>query len=118
MDRLFSSRALFRTLALFFRYPEEPLNPRLITRHAGVDIKAVIREIRKLEGMGILGARAAGRRRMYRLNRRHPAFPGLRSIFGRARGGRNERGDQVQSLIRGPAGISGQCSARRRAAPE
>lgn len=84
MERIFSSRALFRTLAIFFRYPEEPLSPRLISRHAGVDIKGVVRELGKLEGMGILLVRGAGRSRIYTLNRRHPAFPGLRSIFGRA----------------------------------
>lgn len=85
MERIFSSRALFRTLAIFFRYPEEPLNPRLISRHTGVDIRGVIHELRKLEEMGILRTREAGRYRRYTLNRRHPAFPGLRSIFGRAR---------------------------------
>jgi len=85
MERLFSSPALFRTLALFFQYPEEPLNSRLISRHTGVDIKAVLRELGKLEEMGILKVREAGRHRMYTLSRRHPAFPGLRSIFGRSR---------------------------------
>lgn len=81
MERLFSSTALYRTLALFFRYPEEPLNPRLISLHTGVDIKSVLRELRKLQEMGLLRVREAGRYRMYRLNRGHPAFSGLRSIF-------------------------------------
>jgi len=81
MERLFSSPALYRTLGLFFRYPEEPLNPRLISYRTGVDIKAVVRELRKLREMEILRTREAGRYRMYRLNRGHPAFPGLRTIF-------------------------------------
>lgn len=81
MERLFSSVALYRTLALFFRYPDEPLNPRLVARHTGVDIKSVLRELKKLKEIGILRAREAGRYRMYTLNRRHPAFSGLRSIF-------------------------------------
>lgn len=73
MERLFSSTALYRTLALFFRYPEEPLNSRLISLHIGVDIKSVIRELRKLNGMGILRVREAGRYRMYTINGCHPA---------------------------------------------
>src|SRR3990170_4075944 len=58
VERLFSSRTLYRTLALFFRYPEEPLNPRLISRHTGTDLKCVHRELKKLEetGMGIRNA--------------------------------------------------------------
>lgn len=70
MERLFSSKALHRTLALFFRYPEESLNPRLISYRTCVDIKAVLR------------AQEAGRYRMFRLNREHPAYSGLLSIFG------------------------------------
>lgn len=85
MERLFSSEALYRTLALFFRYPEEPLNPRLISGHTGVDIKSVLRELKKLKEVGILHVREAGRYRMYTLNRRHPVIPGLQSIFNRAR---------------------------------
>ena len=85
MERLFSSRALYRTLALFFRYPEEPLNLRLISLHTGVDIKSVLRELGKLQEMGILRVQEMGRYRMHKLNRMHPAVPGFRSIFGRAR---------------------------------
>jgi len=81
MERRFSSSALYRTLGLFFRYPEEPLNPRLVSYRTGVDIKAVIRELRKLREMGILRDRERGRYRLYKLNREHPAFQGLRSIF-------------------------------------
>jgi DNA-binding transcriptional ArsR family regulator len=81
IERIFSSPALYRTLALFFRYPEEPLNPRLISRHTGTGMKSVLREIRKLEEMGIIRGRTAGQYRLYRLDRDHPAHDGLRSIF-------------------------------------
>lgn len=67
IERLFSSRTLFRTLALFFRYPDEPLNPRLISRHTGADLKCVHRELKKLEGMGIVRGWAAGKYRYYLL---------------------------------------------------
>ncbi|MGB7970769.1 MAG: hypothetical protein WCF31_02250 [Candidatus Deferrimicrobiaceae bacterium] len=60
IERLFSSRALYRTLALFFRYPDEPLNPRLISRHTGTTTKSVLHEIRKLEEAGIIRGWSAG----------------------------------------------------------
>lgn len=83
IERLFSSRALYRTLALFFRYPEEPLNPRLISRHTGTARKSVLREIRKLAEAGIIRGQAYGKYRYFTLDIRHPAYEGLRLIFGK-----------------------------------
>jgi hypothetical protein len=37
----------------FFRYPDEPLNPRLISRHTGTDIRGVVRELKKVEETGV-----------------------------------------------------------------
>ena len=81
VEKLFSSRALYRTLAIFFEYPEEPLNPRLISRYAGTDIKGVVRGLRKLEEMGIIRGWPAGQYRFYLLDREHPVHDGLRSLF-------------------------------------
>jgi hypothetical protein len=85
IERLFSSPALYRTLVLFFEYPEEPLNPRLISRYTGTVMKSVLREIRKLEEMGILRGWSAGRYRYYLLDRDHPAHDGLRALFADTR---------------------------------
>lgn|GEM_PF-1208723 len=85
VERLFSSRALFRTLALFFRYPDEPLNPRLISRHTETDIRGVLRELKKLEETGIVRGRASGKYRYYFLDSGHPVHEGLRSIFARTK---------------------------------
>jgi hypothetical protein len=85
VERLFSSRTLFRTLALFFRYPEEPLNPRLISRYTGADVKCVHRELKKLKEIGIVRGYAAGRYRYYTLDIGHPVHEELRSIFARTR---------------------------------
>jgi DNA-binding transcriptional ArsR family regulator len=87
VERLFSSRALSRTLALFFRYPDEPLNPRLISRHTETDIRGVLRELKKLEETGIVRGQACGKYRYYTLDICHPAYEGLRSIFARTRQG-------------------------------
>ena len=85
IERLFSSRTLYRTLALFFRYPEEPLNPRLISRYTRTEMKSVLRELRKLEEMGIVRGRTAGQYRVYLLDRDHPVHEGFRSIFARTK---------------------------------
>jgi hypothetical protein len=85
IERLFSSPALYRTLALFFEYPDEPLNPRLISRYTGTEMKSVLREIRKLEEMGIITGWSAGQYRLYLLDRDHPVHDGLRSLFAVAR---------------------------------
>lgn len=78
IEKLLSSPALYRTLALFFAYPDEPLNPRLISRYTGTAMKSVLREIRKLEGMGIIRCRTAGQYKVYILDRSHPVHHGLR----------------------------------------
>jgi hypothetical protein len=84
-ERLFSSKALYRTLALFFAYPDEPLNPRLISRYTGTEKKSVLRELRKLEEMGIIRGRTAGQYRLYLLDRDHPFHGELRSIFAKTK---------------------------------
>ena len=85
IERLFSSRTLYRTLALFFRYPEEPLNPRLISRYPGTDLKCVHRELKKLEETGFIRGVTAGKYRYYTLDCRHPVHEELRSIFTKTR---------------------------------
>jgi len=85
VERLFSSRTLYRTLALFFRYPEEPLNPRLISRHTGTDMKCVHRELKKLEEIGIVRGFPAGKYRYYTLDSGHPVHEELRSMFAKTR---------------------------------
>lgn len=85
VERLFYSRALFRTLALFFRYPDDPLNPRLISRHTGTDIRGVLRELKKLEKTGIIRGQAYGKYRYYSLDTKHLVHEELRSIFAKTR---------------------------------
>ena len=91
VENLFSSRALYRALALFFEYPDEPLYPRLISRYTETGMKSVLREIRKLEEMGILRGWSAGRYRCYLLKRDHHAHDGLRSLFADSRDKRKFR---------------------------
>ena len=81
IESLFSSQALFRTLALFFRYPDESLNPGLISRYTGGQNGKRPSGITKTgeEGGNPLQDRRAIQ--IYLLDRDHPVHEGLRSIF-------------------------------------
>jgi hypothetical protein len=104
VERLFYSRALFRTLVLFFRYPDEPLNPRLISRHTETDIRGVLRELKKLEETGIIRGWSAGKYKYYLLDTDHPAHDGLRSVFEKAM----DRTDRAEwRTINGEERVSG-----------
>lgn len=85
IERLFSSPALYATLALFFDYPHDPLFPRLISRHTGTDIKSVLRELNKLKGIGLVRVRRAGKEKHYRLNEEFPLYEEMASIFEKTR---------------------------------
>ena len=85
IEKLFSSPALYATLALFFDYPNDPLFPRLISRFTGTDIKSVLRELKNLEQMGIINARRVGKERHYRLNEKFLLHEEFSSLFSKTR---------------------------------
>lgn len=86
IEKLFSSQALYCTLAIFFDFPNDTLHPRLISRHTGADIKSVLREVKKLEEIGILISRGTEREKCYWLNEGFPLHEELMSIFEKTRG--------------------------------
>ena len=85
IERLFSSPALYATLAIFFDYPHDPMFPRLISRQTGTDIKGVLRELKKLQEIGILRGRRAGKEKLYRLNDDFPLYEELATMFEKTR---------------------------------
>jgi hypothetical protein len=96
IERLFSSPALYATLALFFDYPHDSLFPRLISRYTGTDIKSVLRELKKLQQIGILRGRQAGKKKHYRLNEKFPLYEELASMFEKTR---KQRQYKIQGLM-------------------
>lgn len=82
---LFASRSLYLTLALFFDYPQDPLFPRLVARLAGIDIKCVARSLGNLSTLRVIRPCREWGETGYRLNRAHPLFAELRSIFAKTR---------------------------------
>ncbi len=91
VEKLFSSPALYMTLAIFFDFPHDPMFPRLISRQTGTDIKSVLRELQKLLGIGILRSWRAGKERHYRLNDEFPLYEELASMFEKTRKQRRYR---------------------------
>jgi len=83
--KLFSSPALYATIALFFDFPHDPLFPRLISRQTGTDIKSVLRELKKLHAIGVIRARRAGREKHYRLNEEFHLYEDLAAVFAKTR---------------------------------
>ncbi len=96
IEGLFSSRALYRILGLFFDYPGRALNPRLISRYTGTDIKTVLIVVRKLERLEIVRSCRSGKYLHYVLDDRHPFAEELRSIFAKTR---RERGDRWAATV-------------------
>lgn len=76
------------SIALFFDYPRDPLNPRLISRYIRIDIKTILIVLGKLEDMRIVRSRPAGKYKFYVLDGDHALFKELRSIFAKTRGER------------------------------
>lgn len=91
IEGLFSSPALHATLAVFFDYPDDTFYPRLISRVTGTDIKSVLREVGKLEEIGILHAGPGDRGRHDRLNTDFPLYGELSAIFAKTRKSRRYR---------------------------
>jgi hypothetical protein len=96
IEKLFASPALYATLALFFDYPHDSLFPRLISRCTGTDIKSVLRELKKLQQIGILRGRQAGKEKHYRLNEEFPLYEELASMFEKTR---KQRKYKIQGLM-------------------
>ena len=67
LEDLFSSAARVQILALFLQNPDSQFYQREIERETGQPIRAVQREVERLEGAGLLLRSAEGNRVFYRL---------------------------------------------------
>jgi len=85
IKKLFSSPALYATIALFFDFPHDSLFPRLISRQTGTDIKSVLRELKKLHAMGVIRTRRSGKEKHYRLNEEFHLYEELAAVFAKTR---------------------------------
>ena len=81
LELLFSSSARVKILTLFLLNPVSRFYQREIEGLTGLPIRAVQREVQRLETLGLLQGAAEGNRVYYQVNREFFLLPELRSII-------------------------------------
>lgn len=81
IDKLFSSKARVDILKLFFFNPESSFYQRQISKLTAQSIRAVQREVTKLESLGIVEKSVQGNRIYYKVNKNCPIFKELKNIL-------------------------------------
>jgi len=81
LNELFSSQARVAILNLFLANPENRFYMREIASLTRQAVRAVQRELPKLEAIGLLEHTVDGNRKYYQVNKDCPIFPELKSIF-------------------------------------
>ena len=86
LETLFSSAARVQVLDLFLRNPGSQFYQREIERETGQPIRAVQREVERLEGISLLLRSEEGNRVYYSLNPDLPLLVELTALFQKAIG--------------------------------
>jgi len=81
LELLFSSTARVKVLALLLLNPETSFYQREISVLTGLPIRAVQREVERLQTLGLLTSFTRGNQVHYQVNRDFFLFPELKSIF-------------------------------------
>jgi hypothetical protein len=92
LETLLSSAARVEILRLFLLNPDSQFYQREIERETGQQIRAVQREVERLEGIDLLIRTAEGNRVFYRLNPDFALLPELMALFQKAFGGKELAG--------------------------
>lgn len=102
LQRLVGSRTRASRLTLFLLHPDEEFHVRALARATGENITAVRRELANLSDLGLLGSRAQGSLRLYRVRRESPLFPELQRLVLKTSG----IADQVTTALGTIEGLS------------
>ena len=86
LQKLFSSKLRVDLLSLFFGRPDEEFYVREIGKILREDVGNISRELKNLEGIGLLVSRKKGNLKYYLLDRKFPLYDELRSIILKTRG--------------------------------
>ncbi len=86
LKKLFSSKVRVDLLGLFFGRPDEEFYVREIEKILGEDAGNISRELKNLEGIGLLLSRKQGNLKYYLLDRKFPLYEELRSILLKTKG--------------------------------
>ncbi|MGA9348320.1 MAG: nucleotidyltransferase domain-containing protein [Anaerolineae bacterium] len=81
LELLFSSTARVKVLALLLLNPETSFYQREISALTGLPIRAIQREVERLQALGLLTSFTRGNQVHYQVNRDFFLFPELKSIF-------------------------------------
>ena len=81
LEQLFSSKARVAVLRLFLLSPEERFYVREVATRTDQPRRAVQRELRKLERIGLLEHTVDGNRKYYQVREECPILPELKSMF-------------------------------------
>lgn len=81
IQEIFSSQARVAVMKLFLMNPGDRYYLRQTASLTGQPVRAVERELAKLEAVGLIAHTWEGNRKYYRVNRECPIFPELKSIF-------------------------------------
>jgi hypothetical protein len=81
LEILFSSAARVEVLRLFLSHPERRFYQREIERETGQPIRAVQREVERLERIALLARSEEGNRVFYRVNPEFPLLAELSALF-------------------------------------
>jgi predicted nucleotidyltransferase len=81
LELLFSSTARVKVLALLLLNPETHFYQREISTLTGLPIRAVQREVQRLQTLGLLTSFSRGNQVHYQVNRDFFLFPELKGIF-------------------------------------
>jgi len=81
LQELFSSQARVAILGLFLLNPRDRFYMREVATRSGQPIRAVQRELTRLETAGLFSHIMDGNRKYYQINKNYPIFPELKAIF-------------------------------------
>jgi predicted nucleotidyltransferase len=86
LETLFTSKARVEILKLFFLSSSARHYMRQVATLTGQPIRAVQRELARLEQAGLLESQSEGNRRYFHANRSSPVFSALRSLLSKTAG--------------------------------
>ena len=86
LQKLFSSKVRVELLGAFFLHPDKAFYIREVERITGEDHQNVSRELKNLEGIGLLISHRQGNLRYFQLNRQFVLYNELRSMYLKTRG--------------------------------
>ncbi|MHB1475928.1 MAG: aminotransferase class I/II-fold pyridoxal phosphate-dependent enzyme, partial [Dermatophilaceae bacterium] len=78
---IFATPTLAALLAVFARNPERTYIQKELVQETGGSLYLVQRELKRLEGAGLVARETRGRQVEYTANAQHPAFAGLRDVL-------------------------------------